>query len=199
MSGDETGQLVYYVILAALIGSGLLAGQRLGWGKAARYAAVWLAIMAVLLVLYSFRETFSPVKDRAMAELVPERGFEAGAGQTYVARNDGHFYIASTINGVDVTFLVDTGATDIVLSRIDAARIGLKLTDSQFSGTVSTANGTVRSARLTVERLTIGPFNLGQQTISVTDGPLDVSLAGMAALRQFGSVELRGDRLILMP
>lgn len=199
MNADETGQLIYYVFLAALVGSGLIAGHRLGWGRAARYGLIWVGIIGLLLVLYTFRDTVRPASDRVMAELNPSRGFAGGEGQIYTARNDGHFYIASAVNAADVTFLVDTGASDIVLSRKDAEAAGLDLGALQFSGNAVTASGTVGVARVSVQSLRIGPYDLGPQRVSVTDGPLDVSLLGMAALRRFGSIELAGDRLILKP
>lgn len=200
MTGDDAGQLIYYVIFAALVGSGLLLSRRLGWSKALRFALIWAAIVAVILVLYALRDLAAPLSSRIVSDLRPDRGAATAQGRVYTARNDGHFYIASKVNGRDVTFLVDTGASDVVLTHADARAAGLDPARLNYSATASTANGIVRIARVRLDSLDVGPFALGAHTVSVaSEDALDISLLGMTALRAFGSVELSGDRLILKP
>jgi aspartyl protease family protein len=197
MNADDAGYLVYLIALAALVGSGLLAGNRIGWPKTLRYMLVWAGIALVLLVLYSFRSVLQPTAARVTADLVPSRGAAVEGGRLYSAQSDGHFYIDGTVNGTQIAFLVDTGASAVVLSKRDAERAGVALAGLRYDLMVQTANGAARAAKVDVAALTIGPYALGRHAVQITDSDLDVSLLGMSALRTFGAIEISGDQLVL--
>jgi aspartyl protease family protein len=93
--------------------------------------------------------------------------------------------------------MVDTGATQIVLSRSDAQRAGIEVADLAFLGTARTANGTVRTAPVWLQQLTIGPLSFDSIRAVVNEGALDTSLLGMSFLNQFDSIEIRDSELIL--
>jgi len=57
---------------------------------------------------------------------------------------------------VPVRFVVDTGATQIVLTQNDAARIGLELDGLRYAGRAMTANGEVRTAFVRIDEITLG-------------------------------------------
>lgn len=57
------------------------------------------------------------------------------------ADRDGHFTVVATVDGTAVRFLIDTGATTVVLTPEDAARIGLRPRDRDFTETFRTAVG----------------------------------------------------------
>ena len=96
-----------------------------------------------------------------------------------------------------VNFVVDTGATDVVLSEVDARRVGLDPEGLIYSGRASTANGIVRTARVRLEDVSVGGFDEGSLRASVNEGALETSLLGMSYLQRFERIEIRGDRLIL--
>jgi aspartyl protease family protein len=100
-------------------------------------------------------------------------------------------------NGTPVEFVVDTGATDIVLSRQDAAKIGIDLDGLVYTGMANTANGTVRSAPVRLDTLNLdGIVDRGVRAW-VNEGEMFGSLLGMAYLERYERIEIAGDRLVL--
>jgi aspartyl protease family protein len=114
---------------------------------------------------------------------------ESGAG--------GHFLIEAVVNGAPVDFLVDTGASDIVLTLEDAERLGLQPETLRFTQRFATANGEVRGAPVVLRELRIGQFSLFDVPASVNEAPLRVSLLGMSFLAQLNGYRVEDGRLIL--
>lgn len=94
----------------------------------------------------------------------------------------GHFYLDAKGNGMPVRFLVDTGASRIVLPVRLAARLGFPERGLEWSGTASTANGTVKTARITIRELSIAGTVFRNVPASVSQGELDEPLLGMEFL-----------------
>jgi aspartyl protease family protein len=72
---------------------------------------------------------------------------------------DGHYYVTLMIDGQPMEFMADTGASGVVLSKADAERLGINLADLVFAGQSQTANGIVRTARVRLADVTLGPFH----------------------------------------
>jgi aspartyl protease family protein len=113
-----------------------------------------------------------------------------------VSRN-GHYNLRLSINSVSVDFVVDTGATDIVLSQSDAKRIGIDIDSLAFTGRASTANGVVETARITLDTIEIA--NIVDRDVSavVNKGELFGSLLGMGYLQRWGRIEIANGILSL--
>jgi aspartyl protease family protein len=178
-------QLVHGVALAALIGAGLIHGRRLGFKGALGAAFAWLAIGAGLVLAYSYRFEAARAWNRIASELVPGRAITTHGTLTVRRAADGHFYIRTRVNGVDIRFLVDTGATSTVLDPRDAARVGLDPRRLSFSQTFRTANGIVRGAPVTLARVEIGQVMLRDVRASVNEVGLGSSLLGISTLERF--------------
>jgi clan AA aspartic protease (TIGR02281 family) len=114
---------------------------------------------------------------------------DAGAG--------GHFVIEAVVNGAPVTFLVDTGASDIVLTMADAERLGFRPENLRFTQRFATANGEVRAAPVVLREVRIGQFSLFDMPASVNEAPLRVSLLGMSFLKRLHGYGVEDGRLIL--
>ena len=69
---------------------------------------------------------------------------------------DGHYYLTLELNGAPVRFVVDTGATDIVLADTDAEKVGIVVDDLIYTGQARTANGIVRTASTRVDEIRAG-------------------------------------------
>ncbi|MCE8471200.1 TIGR02281 family clan AA aspartic protease, partial [Rhodovulum sulfidophilum] len=110
---------------------------------------------------------------------------------------DGHYYMTVEVNGTPLHFVVDTGATDVVLTRKDAARVGLDPEDLQYFGEAHTANGTVRTAPVRLDTVAIGPIVDRNLRAFVNAGEMHDSLLGMAYLNRFERIEFVRDRMIL--
>jgi aspartyl protease family protein len=109
----------------------------------------------------------------------------------------GHFLIEAVVNGVPIDFMVDTGASHVVLSLQDARRLGFTPTNLHFTQKFQSANGTVRAAPVELRELRIGQLRLFDLEASVNGGPLPISLLGMSFLQRLSSYEVARDRLIL--
>jgi aspartyl protease family protein len=106
----------------------------------------------------------------------------------------GHYVVTGTINNQDVEFLLDTGATDVVIPESIARDLGLK---KGKSGLAYTANGSVTVYGTQIEQLTIGKIILYNVRASINPG-MDRSaiLLGMSALKQIDFLQ-KGDSLTL--
>ena len=112
-----------------------------------------------------------------------------------VADTRGHFISEGRINDGAVRFVVDTGATAIVLSAQDADRLGIDYRNG-IVGTMQTANGSTRGWRVKLDRVRVGAIELQQvDAVIVEQGP-GITLLGMSFLNR---VEMRreGDTMSL--
>jgi aspartyl protease family protein len=110
---------------------------------------------------------------------------------------DGHFYVDAVVNGESIRFLVDTGATNVALTRADAQKIGLNIADLRFTRRVRTANGITRSAPIVLDEIRIGLLSVRNVRGGVNQGEMRTSLLGMTFLKQLRGYEVEGDRLLL--
>lgn len=107
-----------------------------------------------------------------------------GSSVTLIADGRGHFVTTGTVNGTSVRFLVDTGATSVVLSSADAKRVGIKYLDAPR--TVSqTANGPVMVYRVKLDTLKVGDIEISNVDAIVAEGDrLPIALLGMSFLNR---------------
>ncbi|MEM7122140.1 MAG: TIGR02281 family clan AA aspartic protease [Pseudomonadota bacterium] len=200
VAGENALRLVYLVILLLFVGAGVWwAFMRGNLSRSLRHAAVWVVIGAVLVVGYSFRDQIQFVTDRVIADHVPGYGFDADDNQvSFRLGPDGHFHVTALVDGVEVLFLVDTGASDVILTEEDARRLGFDPARLNYSQVFSTANGLVRGAPVRLNRVAIGPVFVTNVQASVNEASMDRSLLGMSFLSRIGGYQVRGEVLTLM-
>ncbi len=155
-----------------------------------RNALIWGLIFVGVTVVASEWDTVSRAFIPKQTTLVDGR-VEVPKGR------DNHFHLTLEINNVPVDFLVDTGASQMVLTLEDAARIGLDVDTLAFIQTAFTANGEVATAPVRLDTVTLGEIQDTGLRASVNSGEMETSLLGMSYLSQFESIEIRRDRLIL--
>lgn len=68
----------------------------------------------------------------------------------------GHFQVEARVEGRFVDFVVDTGASLVVLRETTAAQVGIRLQPRDYSATAVTVNGKIMAARATIERIEVG-------------------------------------------
>jgi aspartyl protease family protein len=151
-------------------------------------AAAWGMIFVGLIAGYGLWSDIRP-------QILP---FQNAEGDRIEVRRsgDGHFYLTLLVQGTKVRFLVDTGASNVVLSADDAKRLGIRTDGLSWIGEASTANGIVRIARVTLSDVRLGEVAESRLPAYVTDGAMQVSLLGMDFLRHW-RLEIDGDRMIL--
>jgi len=110
--------------------------------------------------------------------------------------SDGHFYADVQINGTPVHMLVDTGASQIALSRADAGSAGIATSIGMPEVVGEGADGAVHGEVVTLDRVALGPRTAeGMRAVVLNGG--EQSLLGQSFLSTFDSVEIRGDTMVL--
>lgn len=188
---DTLARVVYLLLLLGFVGGFFLWGGR-GLGRNFRDLTIWVLIFAMVVIAYGFRDV---LRD----ELLPAAMVQV-AGDTIELRraSDGHFHATLEVNGRRVRFMVDTGASDIVLSRADAERVGLDPAELRYLGSALTANGPVATAPVRLAVVQFGDFTDTDVRATVNAGALDVSLLGMSYLDRFDSIQISGERMRLV-
>ncbi|MDO9526423.1 MAG: TIGR02281 family clan AA aspartic protease [Gemmobacter sp.] len=188
---DNLPRIIYLVILSAAVGAWVMVEYRGRMGQMMRAAAAWGLIFIGVAAGYGLWADLR-------TELAPRQTVIAEEGRIELPRaQDGHYYLTLTIQDTPVRFMIDTGASTVVLSDRDSERLGIDRTKLAFTGSARTANGTIRTARITLDNVALDGIPEGRLPAWVGDGPLDVSLLGMDYLSRFARVEIARDRLIL--
>jgi aspartyl protease family protein len=191
MSSFDLGNLIYLVLLLAMVLTWFVAQNRQSLGKIAQQALAWglifIGVIAAIGIWDDIRNT-----------LRPTQSVITGTGQIEVPRaRDGHYYLTLQVNGEPVNFLVDTGASEMVLTPEDARRAGVTIEDLIYTGRAMTANGEVRTARITLDTVRLGEVRDQNVTAWVNEGEMDMSLLGMSYLRRWSRIEIDDRALVL--
>lgn len=120
---------------------------------------------------------------------------DAGVREVILERNrQGHYVSNGFLNGVPVTFLLDTGATDVAVPKNIA--VAAKL-ESGYAGQASTANGVVTVYSTRIRDLSLGNISLHNIDASITPSMGgETILLGMSALKEVEFTQ-RGSTLTL--
>ena len=192
MSGDSLASLGYLALLLLALGGAYLASHRQSVGKSLQMALVWGMIFMGCMAIYGLWGDISRDYGRNSLPITQQDGAIA-----LPRASDGHYYVTAEVNGTEIEFLVDTGASDIVLSRVDAARIGFDSDKLAFLGSARTANGVVPIAYGRLKTIRLGHHLDQAVSVSINGGEMDKSLLGMSYLGRFGRIEMIQDQLIL--
>jgi len=195
---EAKGQLIQgMALLALLLGSAAL-HRGAPPGHFLRNVGLWTGIAVALFAGYSYRFELLAIKDQMLAELLPHAGVEVSPGAvSFRADRSGHFVVEATVDGVDVRFLVDTGASDVVLSPADAERLGFDLKKLDYTRRFETANGMVVGAPVRLGRVAIGPVAVADVRATVNGAPMQNSLLGMSFLGRLSGYQVSRDTLVL--
>lgn len=197
-SGEDQVDLIRLLTVLALISSGLLVARRIRLGEVVRNIAVWTGAAAFLVLAYTYQDDIASLGARVGAELFPSQPVTQPDGELSLTRvSDGHFYAMASVNGARVRFMIDTGASEIVLTPSDAERIGIDLSSLRYTRHYQTANGMGRGAPYVVDRLAIGPIEFRNVAVSVNETEMSASLLGMSFLNRLASFEIHGRKMIL--
>jgi len=189
MDGETLARVGYLAIILVALGGWVLVEFRQRMGQALRMAMAWGLIFVGIIAGYGL---WSDIRQ----DILPMQELAADGSVEVPRAEDGHYYLTLTINGTAVPFMVDTGASGMVLAAVDADRLGIDPESLSYLGEASTANGVVRTARVTLPTVELGPFRNQDFRAYVTEGALDQSLLGMDYLGQF-RMEFSGGKLIL--
>ncbi|MGB3179187.1 MAG: TIGR02281 family clan AA aspartic protease [Albidovulum sp.] len=192
MDKGDLPRLIYLVLLLAVVGGYFLVENRNRLGKTAQQAAIWgLIFLGAVAVAGLWGDIQRHTAGRGVVA--------ASDGRIEVpVSEDGHFYLMAEVNGADVLFVVDTGATHIVLTQGDAEHAGLEPDTLNYFGSATTANGVVKTAPVRLATFKLGETRHISLPAVVNGGALDTSLLGMSYLSRY-QMTMTGDLLSLQP
>ncbi len=204
LTGWERWAFIGTGAVVSLYALQLLAGSGSRMGENARNLLIWGGLIFLLIAGYSYRGEFSDLGNRMVSELTPPghslqvAGAEGEVAVRLRKHPGGHFVARGKINGAQMTLLVDTGASSVVLKPADAERAGIDISSLSYSTPVQTANGTTFTAPVRLRSIAIGDIILRDvQALVSKPGSLNENLLGMSFLTRLRSYEFSGDFLTL--
>src|SRR5262249_49390897 len=150
---------------------------------ALRDAAVWLGVIAVIALGYTYRFQLAEVWADVRGELIPYTAMpKRDLSVALHAAVDGHYYVDAEVEDRVIRFMIDTGASDVVLNAADAKLLGLDRSRLAFSRVYRTANGEILGAPVMLGLVRIGPVEVRNVSASVSEAKMGPSLLGMSFL-----------------
>ena len=122
-----------------------------------------------------------PTKPETALSLAMPAQNSSGASNFAIVKPDpaGHFVAKTSINGVSLPLLFDTGASIIALSYEDATKLGYRLNPLDFRAQIQTANGIAPAAEITLKEVRIDNISISDVPAMVLPpGKLEMSLLG---------------------
>lgn len=190
MDNFDTARFLYLAILLGAVGFYTLVSYRRALGQMLRHMILWALIFIGILAGYGLWQDIAP-------RLAPVQ-ITHGTGVIEIPKDRrGQFVLTAQVNGTPIEFLVDTGASNVVLSHADAQKAGVEIDDLSYTGVAQTANGIVKTSVVSIDTLNVGGVQDDDVRAYVTDGDLFGSLLGMDYLRRFEKIEITREKLIL--
>jgi aspartyl protease family protein len=143
--------------------------------------AIAALIIGALVPRFYMKDAAAPPARAAVARPVAE----PSGGRTVTLRkgDNGHFQTAAIVDGRQLDFLVDTGASAIILRESEAARLGIFPSARDYTTRLSTANGVIMAAPVALNRVEVGGLVVYDvAAIVLPDEALAQNLLGMSFL-----------------
>jgi aspartyl protease family protein len=122
------------------------------------------------------------------------------ASRSFIIPRDarGHFLTEGRIEGQRIGFMVDTGASVVALNETSAARFGLRPSRGEYNATVTTANGTIKAARMRIAMVDVGGLVVRDvDAMVLPDEALSENLLGLSFLSRLKRFEYANGQMVL--
>jgi aspartyl protease family protein len=184
-----------YILMAIMLVLGSLMARREPIAKMLTMALAWVVIFAAGFVLFTFRDDFGYLAQRLKAEAIGTPVTEGQVTRIPMAI-DGHFWVKAKLNGRDVKFLVDSGATMTTIDRETANSAGISVS-ARADEFVRTGNGIIRVSSGRADDLSVGNIERHNVGLQVADND-DLNVLGMNYLSTLSRWGVEGRWLILV-
>ena len=194
--GNQALTFMYLLGVLFLVGSAFMV-RRVPMAQGLKMFAAWILIFAAAFVGFTLKDEFVSLGQRVLVET---RGGAVQEGETLRIRQsaDGHFWVDAELNGEQVRFLIDSGATMTSISAATARRAGI-VPSSGLKAMVQTANGAVMVDRARVERLEVGQIARDDFPIHVSEAFGNMNVLGMNFLSTLSGWGVENGWLVLRP
>jgi aspartyl protease family protein len=196
--GNTTTNLIWLaVVLASAIGA--LVAQRAPVSHLIRSAAVWAAIIIVVMVAVSHRYELKAMVAGIDQSLGISEQQVSGSTVRIRMSPDGHFWAQVSINGVARTMLIDSGATNTTISANTARAAGIERDSPGVPVEVNTANGTTIAWPAHAKSVSVSTLSMTDLGVDISNKDDDIEMLGMNFLSKLGSWRVEGNTLVLEP
>lgn len=110
--------------------------------------------------------------------------------------SDKHFYAEAEINGQQIRFLIDTGASEIALTEADARKVGLTVDPEKYELVGHGASGIVRGQYVDLQSIDLGGIRESGAKAVIVQGA-SVSLLGQPFLENVDEIVIRKGQMLL--
>jgi len=122
---DNTGNLIYLAILGVILIFSFFSWKN-SLRKFVKFGLIWFIIFILFIVVALAWENYRNEK-------VSLNSFDKDLKKlTLKTATDGHFYVTLSINNKPINFLIDTGATAMILSKKDGEKLGFNVDNLNF-------------------------------------------------------------------
>lgn len=182
--------LIYKLIFLSILISSFFIRTSTNRGNKLKQVAFWLLIIFVGVIIYNNKYL--------LKNFIPYVASNVGENTLEIQKSsDKHFYITLKLNGQNILFLIDTGATTTSLTMKDAARIGIDTSKLNYNQMVNTANGITYSASVEVNNIELDRYQMQSMWVLINKNLDGNSLLGMNFLNKLKGYDIRKDRMIL--
>jgi aspartyl protease family protein len=193
---EEYINALYHLLWILFLSSFLFYAKKKYLIQSGKYLLIWFFIFLGTVIIYSYKDIL--LNNRVAATIFPKHGYSSKDKLVYMVANDKHFYINALINNSNyISFMVDTGASSIILSKKDALNLGIKIHELSYDKAFSTANGIIYCAMVKLESLKIKDLFLKNIYVAVNPHETNISLLGMSFLQYFHKYEFNQNSLTL--
>jgi aspartyl protease family protein len=184
-----------YILMAIMLVLGALMSRREPAAKLAQMALGWSVVLAAGFVLFTFRDDVGYLAQRLKAEAIGTPLSEGRETRIPMAL-DGHFWVRATLNGRDVKFLVDSGATMTTIDRDTAKASGVSVSP-RADEFVRTGNGIIRVSSGQADELRVGDIVRHGVRLQIAEND-DLNVLGMNYLSTLSRWGVEGRWLVLV-
>jgi aspartyl protease family protein len=158
-----------------------------------------IAGLGVVMAQMADKITPAPASATAAAAASTDVPPQSGARSLSIPRDArGHFATEGRIDGQRLAFMIDTGASVVALNESSAARFGLRPTPGQYTAAVTTANGTVKAARMRLAMIEVGGLIVRDvDAMVLPDQALSENLLGLSFLSKLKRFEYANGQMVL--
>ena len=160
---------------------------------------LYVIALTAIGAMFLLAALFAPGLDDGSPAPVAAKGpAKTGESEALLLKRDGsgQFHLSAVVNGSDVQFLVDTGADMVALTVEEAEGLGITVNEGEFEPMMQTASGVGYGAAITLDEVEVAGVILHDVDAVVVKG-LTTNLLGQSVLRKMGSVELKGDTMVI--
>lgn len=194
---EASGNFIYFIIiLIPLILS--IFRSNIPFNTVLASATGWLGLALLCIILYSYQYEIAQIYNRVLGNLAPSLVQTNQDGSVVIhSSQNGHFQAQALVNGARVNFLIDTGASSVVLTPKAAQAAGVDLSGLNYNILVETANGASFTAPIILDNVKIGDIEVRNVKASVSRDNLDISLLGMTFLTRLKGYEVEQGQLTM--